>query len=79
MPITTTAHVLLTVPTPHGDPIHGDLGTISVPTNGTALPEPELRSALGNLLVAAGQYLLAGGHFPHPDTTPGVGESESPR
>ncbi|MEU0808785.1 hypothetical protein [Streptomyces sp. NPDC005970] len=74
MPGEVTTRVFLTVPVPEGEPVQGELGTITVPMTGHTVAESDLRQALGELLQAAGAYLTAGGAL----ASPGVGESESP-
>lgn len=61
-----------------GYPIPGELGTITVPIHDGAVALPDVRQALGELLIEAGAYLLSGGRIEDiPEGPQGVGVSES--
>lgn len=79
MPAETTGCVSMTVHLP-GGPVEGEVGTITVPiitgdSGFATVAVADVRRQLGELLQAAGAYLLAGGTL---DTSLGVGESPSP-
>ena len=74
MPAEITSRVFVTTQLPGGEPIGGELGTISVPTTGDTVAEEDVRRALGELLQAAGAWLASGGTL----DTPGEGESGFP-